>query len=108
MSIPKCMQNRNLRPLHINGVGLCTVERVGDQHYVIWRDGVPLTEVQCIPTESRQWYFRGSGLKWNITRNAAIAEGIKAFKIGRGISGRPLPVWSIEADAAIKSTKNGD
>ena len=107
MSIPKRIQNRNIRPLHINGVGLCTVERVGDQHYVIWRDGVPFTEIQCIPTESRRWYTRGSGIKWYPTRQSAIAEGIKMFEIGRGISGRPLPVWSIEADAAIKSTKCG-
>ena len=100
MSNPKFLQNPTLRLLHINGV-----ERIGDQHYLIWRNGAPLTEVQCIPTGSRRWYCRGSGLRWYSTRQAAIAGGIKYAEAGQSISRNPLPPWSLAADASIKSTK---
>ncbi len=103
-STPKILQNPTLRSVRLpHGGPLAVAERLGEQHYLIWINGTPVTEVQCIPTDSSRWYSRGSKLSWEPTRIKAIVAGRARRMKNCDIGGKPLPAWSAKAQAAIDS-----
>lgn len=105
-STPKFLQNPTLRSVKLpRGGPLAVAERLGEQHYLIWIGGTPVTEVQCIPTESGRWYSRGSRLNWEPTRIKAIVAGRARRMKNCGIDGKPLEAWSEKAQAAIEASK---
>ena len=81
------------------------VERLGEQHYLVWSKGTPLTEVQCTPLKSGRWYSRGSALSWSKTRGEAIQNGIVRNVKSARIDRKPLEDWTLEARAAIINTQ---
>jgi len=102
MSIPRCLQMPNHRIEKLQDGKLATIQRIAYQHYLVWMNGEPVTEVQCIPHDSGRWYFRGSlGLSWVKTRATAIMAGrARKFK-GVRIDGKPIEPWTEKAQAAI-------
>lgn len=106
MSIPRILQNQKLRSVKLpDGGPLVTAELVGVQHYLIWSNGTPVTEVRCIPVGSGRWYWRGSRMNWAQTRMQAIVNGRARLMKNCGIDGKPLESWSDKAQAAIAVTE---
>lgn len=102
-SSPWIHTNPKLRPVKLKSSRLIIAERLGQQHYLIWDKGSPLTEVQCIPENASRWYWRGSGMNWTTTRSDAIQKGILRNIKGARIDGRPMDAWSPAALAAMQS-----
>ena len=102
-SLPKCVQNPRLQLVRVTGLGyLVTIETLGKQHYLVWQDGVPITEVQCVPKDSHRWYSIDDGLKYSSTRMQAIISGYFAIrKLQEGVPRK----WSDKARAAITQTR---
>lgn len=76
MSIPSCLQLPKLRLYKLPTGQFSTLQKIGRQHYLVWIEGVPITEVQCVPPSSRRWYWRGSHLNFTETRARAITGGV--------------------------------
>ena len=105
-STPKCLQSRTLRSIKLPNAGpLATTQRLGEQHYLIWINGTPVTEVQCIPADSSRWYWRGSRLNWERSRMLAIINGRALRMKNCAMDGKsPLEAWSEKARAAIEAS----
>lgn len=104
-STPKLLQNPTLRSIKLpRGGPMAVAERLGEQHYLIWIGGTPVTEVQCVPTESGRWYSRGSRLSWETTRIKAIVAGRARRMKNCDLGGKPLEPWSPKAQAAIDAS----
>lgn len=105
-STPKILQNPTLRSIKLpNGGPMAVAERLGEQHYLIWINGTPVTEVRCIPTDSSRWYWRGGRLTWERTRMKAIVNGRVRRMKNCAMDGRPLEPWSSKAQAAIDASE---
>lgn len=105
-STPKFLQNPTLRSIQLPyGGPVATAERLGDQHYLIWINGTPVTEVQCIPSGSDRWYWRGSRLTWEHTRMKAIVNGRVRRMKNCTLDGKPLEAWSEKAQVAIGNSE---
>lgn len=106
-STPKVMQMPGHRLEKMQDGKLATVQRLAEQHYLVWINGTPVTEVQCVPAGSGRWYWRGGlALNWAKTRATAIMNGrARKFK-GVRIDGTPLQPWSERARAAIEQAKD--
>lgn len=103
---PKILQNPTLRGIKLpHGGPMAVAERLGERHYLIWINGTPITEVQCIPTDSDRWYWRGSRLTWERTRAKAIVNGRARRMKNCAMDGKsPLEPWSQKAQAAIDAS----
>lgn len=94
-SSPLIYQNKRCRLAKLPGFsGFVVFERLGEQHYLVWRDGVAVTEVRCVPAGSRRWYYRGAGLHYCSTREDAALSGRHAFSKERRKDRKPLEPWS--------------
>lgn len=76
--------------------GFVVFECIGEQHYLMWRDGVAATEVRCLL--QGRWYCRGGGLNWSPTRAQAAKSGWHLFS-----KGTPLEPWSDAAKKAMSA-----
>ena len=102
-SSPQIHQNKRCRLAKLPGIGGFVVfEKLGEQHYLVWRDGVAVTEVRCIPAGGGRWYYRGAGLHYCKSRADAAKRGWHAMTKGRGLRGRPLEPWSQQAAQAME------
>lgn len=101
-SSPQIHQNKRCRLARLPGIGGFVVfERIGEQHYLVWRDGVAVTEVRCVPTGSSRWYYRGAGLHYCTSRSDAAKSGWHALTKGRRTDRTPLEPWSQQAAQAM-------
>lgn len=101
-SSPQIHQNKRCRLAKLPGIGGFVVfERLGEQHYLVWRDGVAVTEVRCIPTGGGRWYYRGAGLHYCKSRADAAKSGWHALIKGRRTDRTPLEPWSQQAAQAM-------
>lgn len=101
MSLPALCRNPKLGPVKLKSGRTVVAEKLGEQHYLVWSRGTALTEVQCIPTGSGRWYYRGSGLNWRKSRGEAIQAGLVRNVQGKRLNGRELEAWSAAAQAAM-------
>jgi hypothetical protein len=104
-SSPYIHANQTLRQVKLASGRTVVAERLGEQHYLVWDKGTPLTEIQCVPTGSGRWYCRGSGLKWSDTRGAAIQEGLVRNVKGIRTNRKPLEAWTPLARHAIDAER---
>lgn len=104
-SSPHIHTNPTLRQVKLASGRTVVVERLAEQHYLVWDKGAPLTEVQCVPTGSGRWYCRGGGLKWCDTRGAAIQEGLVRNVKGVRIDRKPLENWTPLAQQSIDAER---
>lgn len=104
-SSPRIHTNPTLRQVKLASGRTVVAEQLAEQHYLVWDKGVPLTEVQCLPTGSGRWYCRGSGLKWSDSRRAAIQEGLVRNVKGVRIDRKPLEAWTPLAQQAIDAER---
>ena len=101
-SSPQIHQNKRCQLARLPGIGGFVVfERIGEQHYLVWRDGVAVTEVRCVPTGSSRWYYRGAGLHYCTSRSDAAKSGWHALTKGRSTDRTPLEPWSQQAAQAM-------
>lgn len=102
-SSPYIYTNPRCRLAKLSGfAGFVVFERLGEQHYLMWREGVATTEVRCV---RGRWYWRGGGLSWADTRETAAKSGWHRFATGHRQGGKPLEPWSAEAQKAMASSK---
>lgn len=102
-SSPFIHQNPRCRLAKLQGIaGFVVFERIGKQHYLMWRDGVATTEVRCV---RGRWYWRGAGMCYADTRAVAAKSGWQRFVAGHRIGGKPLEPWSAEALRAMARGK---
>ena len=104
-SSPRIHTNPKLRQVKLASGRTVVAERLGEQHYLVWDKGAPVTEVQCTPTGSDRWYCRGSGLKWSDSRGAAIQEGLVRNVKGVRIDRKALEAWTPLAQQAIDAAR---
>ena len=104
-SSPYIHTNPTLRPVKLKSGRTVIAERLAEQHYLVWDKGTPLTEVQCVPTGSKRWYFRGSGLKWSGSRGAASQEGLVRNVKGLRLDHKPLEPWTPLAQQSIEAER---
>lgn len=105
--LPLCMRMTGHRQEKLHDGKLATIQRLAYQHYLVWINGSPVTEVQCIPEDSGRWYWRGSlALNWSSSRSVAIANGRARRIKGMRIDGSPLPEWSEAARAIIAANES--
>ena len=112
-STPKCIQMPGHRLEKLQDGKLATIQKLASQHYLIWINGTPVTEVRCVPEGSGRWYWRGGlSLNWTKTRATAIMAGRARMFRNQKIDGRRLEPWSEKAldaiDAARKQGANHD
>lgn len=104
-SVPKCLQNPGLRQVKLRSGRTVITEKTGQQRYLVWSDGKPLTEVEQMPKDSGRWYWRGAmACQYALTMRDAIQNGIGERRFGN----RPIPdsAWSAPARAAIAKNQN--
>lgn len=105
---PKCMQMPHHRLEKLHDGKLATIQRLDYQHYLVWINGTPITEVNCIPVDSGRWYWRGSlAFNWAKTRSLAIRSGRICRSKGVRIDGSPLQQWTDLARSAIAKATGG-
>lgn len=103
-SSPWIHTNPKLRLVNLGtGYGFVAYEKIGERHYLVWKDGVPLTEVRCVPSNSRRWYYKGAGLRWVSSRDKATRFGIGVFNKEPHLSRYGQGEWSAVALTAINS-----
>ncbi|MGB4064202.1 MAG: hypothetical protein WBK19_10295 [Azonexus sp.] len=73
--------NPGLRQVNLGeGFGFVVYQKIGERHYLVWKDGVAITEVRAVPSNSSRWYYKGAGLRFVSTREKATKFGIGVFK----------------------------